>query len=192
MRLGLTRTCIFAVSGAKRTMPAKRDRLSYGNVSSRPCPRCNGYLGIVLREPGRNAPVRAVNGHCLKCGYRLAWIVIKGKQAARISSYERSDMLNPQKTLERQALLRRHRELQAEIAQHERNMREGEARLPIEEQLRLKLRRLIEIRFMMGADAPRLERDPPRNEDSVSRHHTSQREISDASPRPQFFAELRQ
>ena len=53
-------------------------------------------------------------------------------------------MLDPQKTLEREALLRRHRELQAEIAQLERNMREGEARLPIEEQLRLKLRRFIE------------------------------------------------
>jgi hypothetical protein len=48
-------------------------------------------------------------------------------------------MLNPQKTLEREALLKRHGELQAEIAQIERNIREGEARLPIEEQLRLKL-----------------------------------------------------
>ena len=47
---------------------------------ARPCPRCNGYLGIVLREPGRNMPVRAVNGLCLKCGYRLAWIVIRGKR----------------------------------------------------------------------------------------------------------------
>ena len=46
-------------------------------------------------------------------------------------------MLDPQKTLEREALVNRHRELQAEIAQHERNMREGEARLPIEEQLKL-------------------------------------------------------
>ena len=53
-------------------------------------------------------------------------------------------MLDPQKTLEREALLRRHRELHAEIAQHERNLREGEARLPIEEQLSLKLRRFIE------------------------------------------------
>jgi hypothetical protein len=51
-------------------------------------------------------------------------------------------MLNPQKTLERQALLRRIRELDAEIAQHERNLLQGEARLPIEEQLRLKLRRV--------------------------------------------------
>ena len=44
-------------------------------------------------------------------------------------------MLDPQKKLEREALLKRHRGLQAEIAQHERNLREGEARLPIEEQL---------------------------------------------------------
>lgn len=49
-------------------------------------------------------------------------------------------MLNPQKTLEREAMLKRIRGLDAEIAQHERNLREGEARLPLEEQLRLKLR----------------------------------------------------
>jgi hypothetical protein len=53
-------------------------------------------------------------------------------------------MLDPQKALERQELLRRHRDLQAEIAQHERNIRDGEARLPFEEQLRLQLRRFIE------------------------------------------------
>jgi hypothetical protein len=53
-------------------------------------------------------------------------------------------MLDPQKTLEREAMLKRISELDAEIAQHERNMREGEARLPLEEQLRLKLRRFIE------------------------------------------------
>ena len=53
-------------------------------------------------------------------------------------------MLNPQKTLEREAMLKRIRELDAEIAQHERNLREGEARLPLEEQLSLKLRRFIE------------------------------------------------
>jgi len=55
-------------------------------------------------------------------------------------------MLNRQKTLEREALLKRIRELDAQIAQHERNLREGEARLPIEEQLRLNLRRFIEAK----------------------------------------------
>jgi hypothetical protein len=53
-------------------------------------------------------------------------------------------MLDRQKSHEREALLKRIRELDAEIAQHERNLREGEARLPIEEQLTLKLRRFIE------------------------------------------------
>ena len=53
-------------------------------------------------------------------------------------------MLNPQKTLEREAMMKRTHELDREIAQLERNMREGEARLPNEEQVRLKLRRFIE------------------------------------------------
>jgi type II secretory pathway component PulM len=53
-------------------------------------------------------------------------------------------MLDPEKTLERQALLKRNREIRAELAQIERNIRELEAQLPIEEQLCLKLRRFIE------------------------------------------------
>jgi hypothetical protein len=56
-------------------------------------------------------------------------------------------MLDPQKTPEREALLKRIRELDAEIARYERNLREREARLPIEEQLRLKLRRFIEVKI---------------------------------------------
>jgi hypothetical protein len=48
-------------------------------------------------------------------------------------------MLDPQKTLEREALLKRHREIQAELAQIERNIRDIEAQLPIEEQLTPKL-----------------------------------------------------
>jgi hypothetical protein len=53
-------------------------------------------------------------------------------------------MLDPQRKLEREALLKRHREIQAELVQIERNLHEGEARLPIEEQLRLKLRWIID------------------------------------------------
>jgi hypothetical protein len=108
-----------------------------------PCPRCKGYLGIVLRAPGRNTPLQAINGRCLQCGHRLAWILIRGKRGHAYQNPRRI-YVRPAKTLERQELLRRHRELQAEIAQHERNLREGEARLPIEEQLCLKLRRFIE------------------------------------------------
>jgi hypothetical protein len=66
-------------------------------------------------------------------------------------------MLNPQKTREREAMLKRIRERDAEIAQHERNLREGEARLPIEEQLRLKLRRFIEANIPELAGKVRVE-----------------------------------
>ena len=66
-------------------------------------------------------------------------------------------MLDPQKTLEREALLKRIRELDAEIAQHEPNMREGEARLPIEEQLRMTLRRFIEPNIPELAGKVRVE-----------------------------------
>jgi hypothetical protein len=52
-------------------------------------------------------------------------------------------MLNPQMTLERAAMLKRIRELDAEIAQHERNLREREARLAIEEQFTIELRGFI-------------------------------------------------
>ena len=46
---------------------------------ARACPRRNGYVGIVIREPGRNVPIQAVNGRCSRCTYRIAWIVIRGK-----------------------------------------------------------------------------------------------------------------
>ena len=66
-------------------------------------------------------------------------------------------MVDPQKTRERQALLKRIRELDAEIAQHERNLREGEARLPIEEQLSLKLGRFIDAHTPGLASKVRVE-----------------------------------
>ena len=53
-------------------------------------------------------------------------------------------MLNPQKSAEREALLKRLRAAYAELAQHEHNLAEFEARLPLEEQLRLNLRRLLD------------------------------------------------
>ena len=45
-------------------------------------PSLQRLVGIVMREPGRNTRLQAVNGHCLGCGYRLAWIVIRGKRDA--------------------------------------------------------------------------------------------------------------
>ena len=43
------------------------------------CPRCDGYVGIVIREPRSKMPLQAVNGRCTRCSYRMAWIVIRGK-----------------------------------------------------------------------------------------------------------------
>jgi hypothetical protein len=35
-----------------------------------------------MRDPAKNAPVQAINGKCVGCSYRLAWIVIWGKRLA--------------------------------------------------------------------------------------------------------------
>jgi hypothetical protein len=56
----------------------QRDKDQMAKYLQRSCPSCNGYVGIALGEPGRNTPLQAVNGQCLECGYRLAWIVIRG------------------------------------------------------------------------------------------------------------------
>jgi len=50
-------------------------------------------------------------------------------------------------------MLKRIREPDAEIAQHERNLRKGEARLPSEEQRSLKLRRFIEANILVEYQA---------------------------------------
>ena len=38
-----------------------------GGQPNREGPRRNGYVGIVIREPGRNVPLQAVNGRCSRC-----------------------------------------------------------------------------------------------------------------------------
>jgi hypothetical protein len=50
---------------------------------TRGCPRCNGHVGIILREPGQNTQLQAVNDHCVRCGSRFAWILIRGKRSLR-------------------------------------------------------------------------------------------------------------
>jgi hypothetical protein len=49
----------------------------------RSCSKCDGYLGIIVPEQKAKTPVQAINGRCLKFGYRLAWIlIVKGGNAA--------------------------------------------------------------------------------------------------------------
>src|SRR5262245_17940299 len=47
---------------------------------ARSCPRCSGYVGIVMRKPASNISLQAINGRCLMCGYRLAWILVQGRE----------------------------------------------------------------------------------------------------------------
>jgi hypothetical protein len=47
-------------------------------------PKCDGYLGIVVPEQKAKMPVQAINGRCLKCGYRLAWVLVRWKMPARL------------------------------------------------------------------------------------------------------------
>jgi hypothetical protein len=53
----------------------------------RSCPKCGDYLGIVVPERKPEVPVQAINGHCFKCGYRLAWILIAGKRSAEHKAF---------------------------------------------------------------------------------------------------------
>jgi hypothetical protein len=36
---------------------------------ARACPRCNGHVGIVIRERGRDVPLQAVNGRCTRASF---------------------------------------------------------------------------------------------------------------------------
>jgi hypothetical protein len=42
-------------------------------------------MGILLPDRNPHMRVRVINGHCLKCGYRLAWILVLGNRLARAS-----------------------------------------------------------------------------------------------------------
>jgi hypothetical protein len=50
----------------------------------RSCPKCDGYLGIVAPERKTKMAVQAINGRCLKCSYRLAWVLVRGKTSATL------------------------------------------------------------------------------------------------------------
>jgi hypothetical protein len=50
----------------------------------RSCRKCKGYLGIVVPERKAKVLIQAINGRCLRCGYRLGWIVVRGKTLAQL------------------------------------------------------------------------------------------------------------
>src|SRR5262249_60343544 len=75
------------------TRQSRRVKLKFvAKHFARSCPRCAGYLGIIMRKPARNISLQAINGRCLQCGYRLAWILVQGRKstALRVRTARRS------------------------------------------------------------------------------------------------------
>ena len=52
----------------------------------RDCPRCRGFMGVIVRRP-EGTSLQAVNGKCVRCRHRLAWIVILGNRTQRTRLY---------------------------------------------------------------------------------------------------------
>ena len=50
------------------------------------CPRCRGLMGVTVQGPEGTA-LQAVNGKCVRCRHRLAWIVIRGNRTQRTRLY---------------------------------------------------------------------------------------------------------
>jgi hypothetical protein len=50
---------------------------------ARICPRCNGYLGVVLGERARKSMTQSVNGSCLVCSHKLTWTLVHGSLSTR-------------------------------------------------------------------------------------------------------------
>jgi hypothetical protein len=48
-----------------------------GRYFARTCPRCNGYLEI-RRELKSDMRLLTLSGGCVRCTYRVRWIVISG------------------------------------------------------------------------------------------------------------------
>src|SRR5262245_56431959 len=53
---------------------------------TRVCLRCGGHVSIYLNQPEQGTPFQAVNGHCVRCAYRLAWIVIPAQKQKSLPS----------------------------------------------------------------------------------------------------------
>ena len=67
---------------------------------ARSCPKCSGYLGIVVPERKAKMPVQAINGWCLKCGYRLAWVLVRGKTSVGTKRKPFQPSLTPKRVVQ--------------------------------------------------------------------------------------------
>ncbi len=48
------------------------------NYLFRTCPKCKGYLEIVIPEPKEPATEIPIDAICLRCSYRMPWKVVIG------------------------------------------------------------------------------------------------------------------
>ena len=77
------------------TIASPRDALAINAAASlavmvRPVDDADEFADF-LRDPRRNTLLQAINGRCVECGYRLAWILVRGKRLARrVSTARRS------------------------------------------------------------------------------------------------------
>ena len=55
----------------------------------RVCPRCKGFLGIVILKHERKGNDYQVNGLCATCGYQLKWKLVSGEKATRYTGFRR-------------------------------------------------------------------------------------------------------
>ena len=63
---------------------------------ARACPRCKGYVDVMMPKPRRDIPLGAVNGKCVKCNYRMSWIIVSGgKKDSKLRIKKRARDLRP-------------------------------------------------------------------------------------------------
>ena len=47
---------------------------------ARICPKCGGYLGVVIPEPKEPTREIPVDAKCLRCGFDLLWKIVTGNR----------------------------------------------------------------------------------------------------------------
>ncbi len=48
----------------------------------RDCPRCKGYLGVVVPDPPESKREVPIDAHCVVCGFKLGWRLVLGKRSS--------------------------------------------------------------------------------------------------------------
>ena len=57
---------------------AKNQTVQMTRYLARACPDCKGYVDVMMPKPRRDISLGAVKGKCVKCNYRMSWIIVSG------------------------------------------------------------------------------------------------------------------